>query len=399
MKGQNFHIRQTVFLATGLIVVLATVLLVGCDQSGRTANRRFEKRLQEMQQLCLEEHYDRAIALADEYWFSHPCSINDVISGQNTLYKELSESEILFRLRLASYTKTALIGSGTLVSRFFSYYRTPEIYNEIEDYVQRESSLAGMLRQRALDNPTAVYCLGINAMEREGVSGEGLSLMVPAMLACEQWDLAEKYIRVWAGLKGWKKEALKYGEVLAFLRAPEASVSDETAALAQEIIAYGQKGLTDYLNDEESLAAECRARWAQNPASQGVLECVLLYDLLYKDLEHAASLLPAYLRLSDQSDAPYNIPLPMQEMFRIMQTEGMPVADSIEALLPNVAWNEEAARNFGRFLHARAQWQRGLKTPAELTSEFGSTFAYNYYFSRFITPPAPENNQHRPLAH
>ncbi|MDE5609732.1 MAG: hypothetical protein K2I66_05050, partial [Bacteroidales bacterium] len=345
-----------------------------------------------MQQLCLEERYDRAIALADEYWFSHPCSIDDVISGQNTLYKDLSKSEILFRLRLASYTKTALIGSGTLVSRFFSYYRTPEIYNEIEDYVQREPSLAGMLRQRALDNPTAVYYLGINAMEREGVSGEGLSLMVPAMLACEQKNLAEKYIRAWAGLKGWKKEAARYAAVLDALRNPDAAENPQ-AALAQEITAYGQKGLTDYLNDEESVAAECRARWAQNPASQGVLECVLLYDLLYKDLEHAASLLPAYLRLSGQSDAPaYEIPLPLQEMFRIMQTEGMPVADSIETLLPNVAWNEEAARNFGRFLHARAQWQRGLKTPAELTSEFGSTFAYNYYFSRFITPPAPTDN-------
>lgn len=377
MRGQRLHIRRAVCFA----VVLA--VLAGCGKSGRVTDRRFEKRLQEMEKLCMEEHYDRAVALADEYWFSHPCPIDDVVSGQNTLYKNLSESEILFRLRLASYTKTALIGSGTLVSRFFSYCRIPEIYNEIEDYVQKEPSVAGMLRQRALDNPTAVYYLGINAMEREGVSGEGLSLMVPAMLACEQWDLAEKYIRVWAGLKGWKKEAARYAEVLEILRHGALDeASDEVKVLSEKIIAYGQKGLTDYLNDEESLAAECRARWEQNPASQGVLECVLLYDLLYKDLEHAASLLPAYLRERE------NIPVPLQEAFLIMQTEGIPVADSIGTSLPN----------FGRFLHARALWQRGLKTPAELTSEFGSTFAYNYYFSRFITPPAPTDT-HRPLAH
>lgn len=365
----------------GLAMLLAAVL-VGCGELGRTTDRQFEKRLQEVERLCLEERYDEAVSVADEYWFSHPCSINDVVSGQNTLYKDLSENEILFRLRLATYTKTALIGSGRLVSRFFSYFRIPEIYNEIEDYVQKEPSVAGMLRQRALDNPTAVYCLGINAMEREGVSGEGLSLMVPAILACGQWDLAEKYIRVWAGLKGWEKEALKYGEVLAFLRAPEVSASDEVKALAQKITAYSQKGLTDYLNDEESLAAECRARWAQNPASQGVLECVLLYDLLYKDLEHAASLLPTYLRERE------DIPVPLQEAILIMQTEGIPVADSLQISLPN----------FGRFLHARELWRRGLKTPAELTSEFGSTFAYNYYFSRFITPPTP-TDPHRPLAH
>lgn len=379
----------------GLGVLMMAVLMAGCGESG--TDRRFEKRLQEIQELCEEGNYDRAVALADDYWFSHPCPIDDVVSGQNTLYKGLSESEIVFRLRLASYTKTALIGSGKLVSRFFSYYRTPEIYNEIEDYVEREPSLAGMLRQRALDNPTAVYCLGINSVEKNGVSGENLALMVPAMLACGQWNLAEKYIRVWAGLKGWKQEALKYGEVLAFLRASDAgadvSASDEVEALAAEITAYGKKGLTDYLEDAGSLADECRARWTQNPASQNVLECVLLYDLLYKNLEHAATLLPAYLRLNDE------MPLPLQDMFRIMQAEGMPVADSVEALLPRVAWNEEAARNFGRFMQARAQWQRGFKTPAELTSEFGSTFAYNYYFSRFITPPAPAASEHRPLAH
>ncbi|MDE5609665.1 MAG: hypothetical protein K2I66_04705, partial [Bacteroidales bacterium] len=79
----------------------------------------------------------------------------------------LSEDEIIFRLRLASYTKTALIGSGNLVSRFFSYYRIPEIYNGMEDGALGEYSLAGMLRQRALDNPTAVYCMGINLLERE----------------------------------------------------------------------------------------------------------------------------------------------------------------------------------------------------------------------------------------
>lgn len=371
-------------MAVALMVVLAAILLAGCGTPGkRTADRRFEKRLREMQRLCMEENYLRAVALADEYWFSHPCPIDDVVSGQNTLYKDLSESEIRFRLQLASYTKTALIGSGTLVERFFSYFRIPEIYSEIEDYVQREPSLAGMLRQRALDNPTAVYYLGINAMERDGVSGEGLSLMVPAMLACEQWNLAEKYIRVWAGLKGWKKEAARYAEVLDALRNPDAAESPQTAALAEKITAYGQKGLSDYMDTDGGMEAECRERLDQNPVSQSVLECVLLYDLLYKNLEHVASLLPAYMQERE------NIPLPLQEAFCIMQAEGIPVADSLQISLPY----------FGRFLQARELWRRGLKTPAELTSEFGSTFAYNYYFSRFITPPASTASEHRPLAH
>ncbi len=356
-------------LAVGLVAGLLTGLLTGC---GKTSS--FEKKLQKMEQLCMEERYAEAVEFADTYWFSHPCPVSDVVNGQNTLYANLSQEEIIFRLRLASYTKTALVGSGNLVSRFFSYYRTPEIYNMVEDGLQGEYSLAGMLRQRALDNPTAVYCMGINLIERNGVSGEALALMVPAMMACEQYNLAERYIHVWAGLKGWKKEALKYREVLAFLRASSASgpaiaASDEVVALAEKITAYGKLGLTDYLNDMGSLEGDCRARWEQNPGSRGVLEYVLLFDLLRKNLEHAASLLPAYGQM----------PRPLQEMVCIMRQEMFPIADSVQLYFNDFHFDEGIERGLRNFLQARVQWQRGAKTAEDLTAEFGHTYTYRYY--------------------
>ncbi len=374
-----------------LAVGLVAGLLAGC---GGAADDNLEKKLQKMERLCLEERYEEAVAFADDYWFSHPCPISDLVNGQNTLYEGLSEDEIIFRLRLASYTKTALIGSGSLISRFFSYYRIPEIYNGMEDGPQSKYSLEWMLRQRVLDNPTFVYYFGINMMEKTGLSGEALTLMVPAMMACGQYNLAERYIQVWSGVKGWEKEAFKYGEVLAFLRNPEVSASDEVVALAKKITDYGKKGLTDYMNDPSSLTEELYMRWEQNPNSFNVLSCIILNNLLYKKLEDVAAMLPDYLRLSGQtssSDATstYKIPQPLQEAFWIMQMEEIPIADSIQAYLVRMEWDNNTVQQFGKFLQARSLWQCHLKTPEELTEKFGYTFAYNYYFSRFITP-SPE---------
>lgn len=371
----------------GILAATVCLLTAGCSQH----KDDFDAQLKEMERLCIEERYSEAIEFANGYWFSHPFSIHDVVTGKNSLYPKLSENEILFRLRLASYTKTALIGSGTLISNFFSYYRIPEIYNGMEDGHQRDYSLAGMLRQRVLENPTAVYCLGISAIEKDGVSGEALALMVPAMMACKQWNLAEKYIRVWAGLKGWEKESLKYGEVLAFLRTSEDSVSgevpsrasDEMRALAEKITSYGKKGLTDYMNDMPSMEAECRARWAQNPTSQNILHCIILYNLIHKNLMGAANLLPAYLRLSGQtttsSDSMYEIPRPYQEMFCIGRMYNFPINDSVRLYLDNVAWDKDIERNVNRFLDARSLWQRNKKTAEEITEEFGYTYSYNYF--------------------
>ncbi|MBD5397462.1 hypothetical protein HDR62_04925 [bacterium] len=349
------------------VIFCVAALLTACKES----SDNMDKKLQKMERLCLEERYEEAVAFADDYWFSHPCPISDLVNGQNTLYEGLSEDEIIFRLRLASYTKTALIGSGSLVSRFFSYYRIPEIYNGMEDGAIGEYSLAGMLRQRALDNPTAVYCTGINIIEKDGVQGEVVSLMVPAMMACGQWTLAERYIYVLAGIKGWKKEALKYSEVVAFLQASSVSdeVSDDVRALAEKITAYGQKGLTDYMNDTWSLEENCRARWQQNPSSFSVLNCIIIFDMLRKNLEHAASLLPAYGQL----------PRPLQEMICIMQREMFPIADSVQAFLKDFPVDESVERNFRRFLHDFSLWQQGQKTAEELTAEYGHTYPYRYY--------------------
>lgn len=367
---------------------LTAGLLAGC---GRTSSDNFDKKLREMERLCMEERYEEAVAFADDYWFSHPCPISDLVNGQNTLYEGLSEDEIRFRLRLASYTKTALIGSGNLVSRFFSYYRTPEIYNGMEDGAIGEYSLAGMLRQRALDNPTAVYCTGINIIEKDGVSGEVVALTVPAMMACGQYNLAERYIHVLAGIKGWKKEALKYREVLAFLRASgsapasasssapasastcsasaDVQTSADVRALAEKITSYGQKGLTDYMNDTWSLEENCRARWQQNPSSLAVLDCIIIFDMLRKNLEHAASLFPAYGQL----------PRPLQEMICIMRREMYPISDSVQAFLNDFPLDEGVERNFRRFLHDFSLWQQGQKTAEELTAEYGHTYPYRYY--------------------
>ncbi len=290
--------------------------------------------VKQTERLCLEERYADALEFADAYWFSHPCPISDVMNGQNTFYAGLSEDEIIFRLRLASYTKTALIGSGNLVSRFFSYYRIPEIYNLHNDLRQIDFSLESMLRQRALENPTATYYIGVNLLDYNRFSYANLRICIPSMLASYQYGLANKYIRILQGTLFYGKDADRWLEL------------------------------------SNSIQIDSIQR---NPSSRATLDCLLLDRLLSKDLMGASSLIPSYIRLNE------NFPRPLQELICIMQREMFPISDSVQTFLKDMPVDESVERNFRRFLHDFSLWLQGQKTTEELTAEYGHTYPYYYY--------------------
>lgn len=290
--------------------------------------------VKQTERLCLEERYAEALECADAYWFSHPCPISDVMTGQNTLYAGLSEDEIRLRQRLASYTQTALIGSGNLVSRYFSYYRTPEIYNFHNDLGQIDFSLESMLRQRVLNNTTATYHIGLNLLDYNRFSYINLRLGIPAMLASYQYGLANKYIRVLQGTLFYGREA------------------DRWLALSNSL-------QIDSVQKDSS--------------SRASLYYSLLNRLLAKDLVGAASFVPAYIRLNG------DLPRPLQEMVCIMRREMYPISDSVQAFLNDKPVEESVERNFRRFLHDFSLWQQGQKSAEELTAEFGHTYPYRYY--------------------
>lgn len=369
------------------------------------------------QRLCIEGRYEEALQTANRYWFSHPCPIEDVVTGENSLYGSLSENELGMRAYLASYTKTALVGSHRLNRDFFSYYRIPEIYNGMADLLPDYYHIAHMLRHRSLDHAVAAYCEGMNLMEIHGPSHAVLELSIPALLACRQWGLAEKYIDLLEKSLFHKKEARRFRETMYRLQHPDEesgkdkSESDEYANGTEKSRRHSRnpdplqeinrlrKGISSgYTNPQESPLGEAEERWKAGVRTQSLLEYLCLHHLLYKQLDSVLSKIPEYIRLSGQNP-PYKIPSSWQEAVHIVQTDAIfPIADSVRDYLEKTDWQPSVRNLFGQFVQARLQWQNREKDPESLTREFGHTFAYNYYFSRFVffSPPRPES---APLAH
>lgn len=372
-----------------------------------------------VQRLCIEGRYEEALQRANRYWFSHPCPIGDVVTGQNSLYGNLSENELGMRAYLASYTKTALIETHRLNGNFFDYYRVPEIYNGMADYLPDYYHIANMLRHRSLDNAVALYCEGMNLMEIHGPGYAVLALSVPALLACRQWGLAEKYIHLLEKSLFHKKEARMFKEAMYGLQNPDGEAAESLRGrsdtkvqeteegtarvrkekeIRQEIRQFAKGICPAYTDPQESPLGETEERWKAGVRTLPLLESLCLHHLLYKQLDSVLAKIPEYVRLSGQMP-PYEIPSSWQEAVYIVQTDALfPIADSVRNFLDKTDWQPGIRNRFEQFVQARQQWQNRRKSPESLTREFGHTFAYNYYFSRFVffSPPRPES---APLAH
>ncbi len=354
---------------------------------------RLGRILMKTERLVMDGRYEEALRLADRYWFSHPCSIDDVVTGRNSLYAGLSQTEILFRFDLAAYTRVALLGAHRLNEDFFTYYRVPEIYGQIEEAGAPAGTLVSVFRSRLTGNHTAVYSQIMNVMETEGMSYFLLEQSVFSALACHQYGLADKYIRLLANTLFYHKEALLYRQVSEYLQNPTAAASPETRALAEQIERERNKSLTDYIYTSGSGEAEARELWRQRPAaSLENLEYISLIDLLYKRTDSVMARIGNYLRLSGQERPPYRLPAAWQEMLLVAAEERQgQLPPHVAEYMRNLAWNNALVKQCRMFYGERERLRRGMSSPQQITQAFGHTFAYNYYFSRFVNPQRDGN--------
>lgn len=355
--------------------------------------------LMKTERLVTDGRYEEALQLADQYWFSHPCSIDDVVTGRNSLYAGLSQTEILFRFDLAAYTRVALLGAHRLNEDFFTYYRVPEIYGQIEETGAPAGTLISVFRSRLTGNHTAVYSQIMNVMETEGMSYFLLEQSVFSALACRQYGLADKYIRLLENTLFYRKDALRYRQVSEYLQNPQtAAASPETRALAEQIERERNKSLTDYIYTSGSGEAEARELWRQRPAaSLENLEYVSLTDLLYKRLDSVMARMGDYLRLSGQTQPPYRLPSAWQEMLLVAAEERQgQLPPQVAEYMRHLAWNNALVKQCRMFYGERERLRRGMSSPQQITQAFGHTFAYNYYYSRFVNPQQDGNHA---LAH
>lgn len=346
--------------------------------------------LMKTERLMMDGRYEEALRLANKYWFSHPCSINDVVTGRHSLYAELSPTEILFRTDLAAYTRVALLGAHRLNEDFFSYYRIPEIYGQIEEAGTPASLLIPVFRNRLTGNHTAVYSQLMNVMETEGMSYWLLEQSVFSALVCRQYGLANQYIRLLENTLFYRKDALLYRQVSEYLQNPRtAAASSETRALAEQIERERNKSLTDYIYTSGSGEAEARELWRQRPAaSLENLEYLALADLLYKRTDRVMARIGDYLRLSAQDRPPYRLPAAWQEMLLVMAEEHPgQLPPEVAQYMRHLAWNDMLVKQTRLFYRERERLRQGLSSPQQITQRFGHTFAYNYYYSRFVNPP------------
>lgn len=361
---------------------------------------KLDRLLRKTERLVTEKRYEEALQVADTYWFSHPCPIDDVVKGQNTLYAGMPEAEIMFRSDLAAYTRVALSGARRLNDDFFTYYRVPEIYNRMDDFGARVSYKCNVLRGQLTGNHVLSYSQAMNVMETGGLSYDMLDKSVFSALVCFQYDLADKYIRLLKGTFPCRKKAVTYEAASRLLRnkadvSSSVSPDTEAASLAAEIEKERVKAPKKYLH-HASGENEARELWRQSPASLENLERVALADLLYKNADSLLARIPAYLELDGQRP-PYKLPRAWQELIYALLQENPEKLDGIMPYMKNMAWNNELLKQCGLFYQARERLRQGSMNPRQITQSFGHTFLYNYYFSRLVN--MTEAEAAKPLAH
>lgn len=345
------------------------------------------------ERLVMDGRYQEALEVANPYWFAHPCPIDDLITGRNTFYKRLSAQQIELRQWLAVYTKLALIGSHRINEDFFSYYRIPEIYDNLADISLPYFNKTKLIYDRLWGNSTGVYSQAMNLMELSGPDYFLLNESIPAALVCEQYDLAHKYIRLLESTLFYRKQATTYRKAAQLLRQP-ASMTDaepEVLKTAAHLKELRNLGLITWMDKNGSIDLEMTELWKQNPASLENLEYLSLLDLLDKRLDKVAENIETYLALSHQTP-PYHLPKAWQEMlFIMMQDTHIDIPTAVLPVIEQMQWDPNVLKQCRLFYQAREKYAGGGMTPAEITQRFGHTFAYNYYFRRFVdvTPSSP----------
>ncbi len=342
-------------------------------------------RVNKTDRLITEKRYQEALEIANFYWFSHPCPYEDLISGKNSLFKKFSPEHLVLRQRLAIYTKLALIGSHRLNEDFFNYYRIPEIYNDLSDHNTPIISTIKVFYDRLMGNFTGVYSWAMNLMELFGIDYFLLNESIQAALICEQYNLADKYIRLQANTLFYRKQALIHYKTMTVLQQSN-STENKEREIQQEVEWINEKrklGLTTWMDETGDIYKEAVVLWSQNPSCLENLEYISLFDLLYKRLDSTVRNIEKYVELSKQTP-PYRFPKAWQEMLFIMMKEKPnQIPSSILPFIEQMTWDETILKQCRLFYRDLEIYAKGKLTPVDLTKRFGHTFIYNYYF-RFL---------------
>ena len=241
-----------------------------------------------------------------------------------------------------------------------------------------------------LGNHTLAYGQIMNLIEYKGLSYFLLDQSIYSALVCFQYKLADKYIRLLKQTLFYHKKAKLYEEVACLLQDTTVNkvfFSKETIQLAAEMQQERLKILTEYIHLAGIRELEFQELWRQSPYSLENLECISLLDLLYKRNDKVMAHIGDYLRLSGQEHPPYRLPSSWQEMLLVeMEERGGQLPDTVEYYVRNLKWDKALWVQSGMFYQERERLRRGQSSPEQITQKFGHTFAYNYYYSRFVIP-------------
>ena len=338
------------------------------------------------ERLVMESNYMEALEIANSYWFAHPCPIEDLVTGKNSLYTQLSTQQIELRRYLAIYTKLALIGSHRLNDDFFYYYRIPELYNDALDHNIPYFSKAKIIFDRLMGNFIGVYSQSMNLMELSGLDYFLLTESIQAALVCEQYGLANKYIHLIESSIFYREKAKMYKKASLILQQSTCigDVDQNVLHILSKIKKLRTFGPTSWLDQTGNTYIETFTLWKQNPSCLENLEYISMFHLLYKHLDDLVDDIDKYLTLTNQIP-PDHLPRAWQEALLLLKHEcsDKPLISSL-SFIEKIKWDDKILEQWNLFCLARKKYVEGFITPIEITRYFGHTFFYNYYFSRFI---------------
>lgn len=311
----------------------------------------------------LSERYAR-----QERWQDVIVTASDYFDRNPLPQTSLDHNALCWRDMMAVNLKLALLKTGRLNNRFFSYGDIEEMNTYMAGFPVAGHYNFPSVRfasQAGLWVPLRIFAN--NILNVNGIQNATLQVIIPNSIFGRRYELARNYLYYQNHTLFYRKEA-RYWQAFA----------DEESSDRQAGIYRRRHSDSHRMWEEEGLALDAWVQALYTPASDStVLEYFTFTQLFYKKPDSLPALAAHYRRLGY-----HTIPQYLQEALLIMQ-HYEPSASVQPQTYSGYAYSPAVVRKYVQAEADRMLYQEGALTFEELQSRYGSTYWFHYYFRRF----------------
>ena len=330
-----------------------------------------------------QNDYQKALKLADGYWFSERAAVADD--------SRFSPGEQYFRHQLAECTKLALLMSGELNNRFLQYNGFAEMAYLFQPSTPMVSFYNPVYMRFYWETGHLTACAfeGVNITESNGLRGDVLPLLALSQVCLKQYGLADKYLYLLKHTLFYRHEAEKLALLNRSDNAANSQILNPTWAqtdpLLRALIQRKRADISPFPVEGQSKdpQSEMASLFSVHPHNLYVAEYVLMKNLLSKDLVRVYEVLKRY---SDLGYTAQELPVYAQEALLLFVEYGYRpeasnvVQNNLISGLEKFRFNSEVVRRFENFLHDRYALEAGQMSPDSFYQQYGHSYAFFYTY-------------------